>query len=358
MNKKITTLALVGVALLQTGCTEEQLAAVEKRPVQTIVADRTSLVEQRTAVGEIKPFQQSDLSFQVSGKIINRFANLGDLVKPGEVIARLDPRDYAKRLSAAQADLTAAEASFAEASSAEARQKKLLEKGVVARASYDTALRNRRSAEAALESARIAKSMAADQLSYTELKAEVNGVVTSIAAEAEQYVNPGQAVVSVAPKGGIDAVFSIAEAALQDGFFTLGGHVEITLLSDPSVTAKGTVREVSPKANSATRTFEVKVALANPPGQLMFGSSVTGEAVLSKRSGIALPGSAIFDDKGKPAVWVFDRTSESVSLKAVNVAQYDTEYAIVSHGIEQGDVIVTAGANQLRQGEKVRLLQE
>ena len=90
----------------------------------------------------------------------------------------------------------------------------------------------------------------------------------------------------------------------------------------------------------------------------MFGSSVTGEAVLSKRSGIALPGSAIFDDRGKPAVWVFDRTSESVSLKAVYVAQYDTDYAIVSRGIEQGDVIVTAGANQLRQGEKVRLLQE
>ena len=268
MNKKITILALVGVALLQTGCTEEQLAAVEKRPVQTIVADRTSLVEQRTAVGEIKPFKQSELSFQVSGKIINRFANLGDLVKRGEVIAKLDPRDYAKRLSAAQADLTAAEASFAEASAAEARQKKLLEKGVVARASYDTALRNLRSAEAALESAKIAKSMAADQLSYTELKAEINGVITSIAAEAEQYVNPGQAIVSVAPQGGIDAVFSVAEPALQDGFFTLGGHIEITLLSDTSVIANGTVREISPKADSATRTFEVKVAIANPPEQI------------------------------------------------------------------------------------------
>jgi RND family efflux transporter MFP subunit len=358
MKLKIGLLAAVAAATLLSGCKEEAQTIAEMRPVRTIVAGKTALVEQRTAVGEIRPYQQNDLSFQVSGKVIERLVNVGDLVKPGDVIARLDPQDYAKRLAAADADVAAAEASFVEARATEVRQRKLLEKGVIAKAGYDTALRNRKSSEAALESARIARAMAADQLAYTELKAETNGIVTAVAAEAEQFVNPGQVIVSIAPQGDVDAVFSVAEAALQDGFFTSGMDVTITILSDPGRTARGKVREVSPMADPATRTFEVKVALNNPPPKVMFGSSVSGEAVLRKQTGVTLPGSAIFDDKGIPAVWVVDQASEQVSLKKVQIAEFDTDKAIVSHGIDNGDVVVTAGANQLRQGEKVKLIKE
>lgn len=358
MTYKFGILAAVAAAALLSGCKEEAQTSIAMRPVRTVIADRTALVEQRTAVGEIRPHQQNDLSFQVSGKVIERHVNVGDLVKPGDVIAKLDPQDYAKRLSAADADVAAAEASFVEAQASEARQRRLLEKGVIAKAGYDTSLRNRKSSEAALESAKIARSMAADQLSYTELKAETNGIITALAAETEQFVNPGQVIVSIAPQGDVDAVFPIAEAALQDGFFTHGMDVAITLLSDPDKTARGKVREVSPMADPATRTFEVKVALTNPPPKLMFGTSVSGEVVLSKQTGVVLPGGAIFDDKGKPAVWVVDRTSEQVSLKPVQIAQFDTDKAIISHGIDNGDVVVTAGANQLRQGEKVKLIRE
>lgn len=358
MKLKITLLAAVAAAALLSGCKEDTQPVAETRPVRTIVAGKTALVEERTAVGEIRPHQQNDLSFQVSGRLIERLVSLGDLVKPGDVIARLDPQDYAKRLAAADADVAAAEASFVEARATEARQSELFEKGIVAKASHDTALRNRKSSEAALESAKIARAMAADQLAYTELKAESNGVVTAVAAEAEQFVNTGQVIVSIAPQGDVDAVFSVAEAALQEGFFTSGMDVSITLLSDPGKTAHGKVREVSPMADPATRTFEVKVALNNPPPKVMFGSSVSGEAVLRKQTGVALPGSAIFDDKGKPAVWIVDRASEQVSLKAVQIAQFDTDQAIISHGIDNGDVVVTAGANQLREGEKVKLIKE
>jgi RND family efflux transporter MFP subunit len=358
MKLKIGLLAAVAAATLLSGCKEEAQTITEMRPVRTVVAGKTALVEQRTAVGEIRPYQQNDLSFQVSGKVIERHVNIGDLVKPGDVIARLDPQDYAKRLSAADADVAAAEATFVEAQATEARQHQLFEKGVAAKAGYDTALRNRKSSEAALESAKIARAMAEDQLSYTLLTAETNGIVTAVGAEAEQFVNPGHVIVSIAPQGDVDAVFSVAEAALQEGFFTSGMDVTITLLSDPGKTARGKVREVSPMADPATRTFEVKVALNNPPPKVMFGSSVSGEAVLSKQTGVALPGSAIFDDKGKPAVWIVDRASEQVSLKKVQIAEFDADKAIISHGIDNGDVVVTAGANHLRQGEKVKLIKE
>jgi RND family efflux transporter MFP subunit len=358
MKLKIALLAAVASGALLSGCKEETQIITELRPVRTIVADKTALVAQRTAVGEIRPYQQNDLSFQVSGRVIERPVNIGDLVKPGDVIARLDPQDYAKRLSAADADVAAAEASFVEAQSTEARQRELLQKGVIAKAGYDTALRNRKSAEAALESAKIARAMAVDQLAYTQLKAETNGIVTAVAAETEQFVNPGQTIVSIAPQGDVDAVFSVAEAALQEGFFKQGMDVSVTLLSDPGKMARGKVREVSPMADPATRTFEVKVALNNPPPKLRFGSSISGEAVLSKQTGVALPGSAIFDDKGKPAVWIVDRASEQVSLKKVQIAEFDADKAIVSHGIDNGEVVVTAGANQLREGEKVKLIKE
>lgn len=355
-TEKLLPLAIL--AGLLAGCEEETQPVPELRPVRTILADAKPRTDERVAVGEVRPRQQSDLSFRIAGKVLSRHVNVGETVEKGELIARLDATDYSNRLKAAEADVRAAKAAYDEAVVTESRQRQLLDKGVATRASYDSAKKLLVSSEAALQSANIAVTMAVDQVNYSELRAELSGVVTAVGAEPEQVVNTGQMVVRLAPATAVDAVFAVAEAALQEHFFAANATVEVALLSDPKVIARGNVREVSPIADPATRTFEVKVTLKDPPAQMLFGSAVTGRVSISAKSGMELPSSAIFDSKGKPAVWVYEPASKAVSLKPVAIAELDEGRVVVAAGIAAGERVVTAGVNQLREGQEVRLVEE
>ena len=233
----------------------------------------------------------------------------------------------------------------------------MLAKGFTTRANHDATLKNLRSAEAKLKSATIAFAMAKDQLGYTELHAEFDGIVTATGAEAGQSVNVGQMVVRVADPQSRDAVFSIAEAAFANA---PGGkrppQVTVSLLSNPAITAIGTIREIAPMADAATRTFQVKVSLENAPDEMRFGASVAGRAEMGGTPVVVLPGDALFDKDGKPAVWVVTASS-AVELKPVTVARYETDRVVVSEGLAKGDRVVTAGVNRLREHEKVRIVE-
>jgi RND family efflux transporter MFP subunit len=133
-------------------------------------------------------------------------------------------------------------------------------------------------------------------------------------------------------------------------------EIVVSLLSNPAVTAIGVVREVSPVAEASTRTFQVKVSLADAPAEMRFGSSVAGRLNAKSTPVVVLPGSALFDKGGKPAVWVVGAASE-VELKPIAVARYEADRVIVSNGLAQGDVVVTAGVNRLRERQKVRIHQ-
>ena len=115
------------------------------------------------------------------------------------------------------------------------------------------------------------------------------------------------------------------------------------------------MREISPVADSTTRTYTVKVTLKTPPPQLRFGMSIGGRLKASSDPVVALPLSALFEKNGSPAVWVFDQASGSVALRPVTVARYETDTAVIAGGLAKGDVVVTAGINTLREGQKVRL---
>ncbi|RWX64037.1 efflux RND transporter periplasmic adaptor subunit [Mesorhizobium sp. M4B.F.Ca.ET.089.01.1.1] len=328
--------------------------APETKLVKAVEVTPVANADVRTAIGEIRPRLESDLGFRVSGKLIERMAEIGSTVKKGEVLARIDDQDYRNRLLSAEADVAAAQAVLVEASAAEARIGALLAKGFTTRASYDATLKNLRSAEAKLKSANIAFQMAKDQLGYTELHADFDGIVTATGAEAGQSVNVGQMVARVADPNSRDAVFSIAEAAFANTPDTRRPpKVTVSLLSNPAITATGTVREIAPVADAATRTFQVKVSLENAPAEMRFGASVGGRAEIASAPVVVLPGSALFDKDGKPAVWVVTATS-AVELRPVAVARYETDRVVVSDGLAKGDLVVTAGVNRLREHEKVR----
>ncbi|TIO71121.1 efflux RND transporter periplasmic adaptor subunit, partial [Mesorhizobium sp.] len=327
----------------------------EAKLVKAVTVKPAPQADSRLAIGEIRPQRESDLGFRLSGKLVQRTAAVGQMVRKGEVLARIEDQDYRNRLRSAEADVAAAQAVLVEASAAEVRLGALLAKGFTTRASYDATLKNLRSAQAKLDSAKIGLEMARDQLAYTELHADFDGVVTATGAEEGQLVNVGQMVVRIADPQARDAVFSIAEAAFSNG--RRAGHrpeIMVSLLSNPTISTSGVIREVSPVADAATRTFQVKVSLRNAPDEMRFGSSVAGRVNESSAPVVVLPGTALFDKDGKPAVWIVSASS-AVELKPVVIARYETERVVVSGGLAEGDVVVTAGINRLREHEKVRI---
>ena len=172
---------LLTLLVALAGCQPES-TPVEIRPVRTIVVDPRPLSDDRRAVGEVKPRYESDLSFRVTGKLVSRLVDVGATVRQGDTLATLDTQDYHNRLRSAEADVAASEAALVEARSTEGRLAKLLKNGWTPQANYDTALRNLRSAEAKLAAAQASLDLTRDQLNYTELKADFDGVITTVGA--------------------------------------------------------------------------------------------------------------------------------------------------------------------------------
>jgi len=339
--------------MVLVGCKPED-APTALRLVRTIVVDPKSIGEDRRAIGEVKPRYESDLSFRVAGKVLSRLVDVGAWVKQGDTLATLDTQDYQNRLRSAEADVSSAEAAFVNAQGTEARQAKLLKDGWTPKATYDTALQNLQAAEARLKAAKANLDLTRDQLNYTTLKAEFDGVITAVGAEAGQNVNAGQMVVKLARPDDKDGVFNIAETAFTDISKT---RLEVTVwpLSNPELAVDGVVREISPVADPVTRTYTIKVTLKNPPAQLRFGMSIGGRLKGDAALAVALPFSALFEKNGSPAVWVLDQQSSSLTLRPITVARYDPNTVIVAGGLSRGEIVVTAGVNTLTVGQKVRL---
>jgi RND family efflux transporter MFP subunit len=354
MYRKRLTLLLCTAACLLAACQEPQQEAHDIRAVRTMVADPQPIPDDRRAIGEVRPRHESELGFLVSGKIVARAVDVGAVVNRGDLIARVEDADYRNKLKAAEADYTAADAAIVESRSSEERARILLAQGSTTRVIYESAQKNLRSSEAKVESTKASLELARDQLRYTELRAEFDGVVTAIGAEVGQVVSSGKMIVKLAPPEAKDAVFAIAESVFGDGHTDAHPELSVSLLSHPDVTADGVVREISPIADPNTRTFQVKVTLKDPPDQMRFGASIVGRRKGTSAPSVVLPAGALFDKTGEPAVWVVEKSGE-LELKTVAVARYETDRVVISDGIAKGDVVVIAGVNRLRERQKVRI---
>lgn len=348
-----TFLALL-IAASVAGCEKPPPAAPEPRPVRTVTVERRTEGELVSLTGQVRAKYEPSLAFRVEGRMIERLVNIGDRVTAGQVVARLDPQDERNALRVAQANLQSAEAALTQARLTFARQEELLKNGWTPRAKFDDAQQALLSAQAQEDSDRAKLRIAQDQLTYAVLTADGPGAVTATGAQPGEVVHAGQMVVQVARDDGLDAVFDASEQMIRTG--PRDPLVEIALTLDPRVRATGRVREVAPQADSATRTFQVKVAISDPPEAMRLGSTVTGRIRLSQPPGTEVPASALTEANGHPAVWVVDPPSKIVSLRNVDVMQHEAASVLVSRGLETGDIVVTAGVQMLRPGQKVRLL--
>lgn len=347
--------AALALVLALAGCGEAPEAkAPEPRPVRTVTASSRTASDAVTLTGQVEAQNEAAYGFRISGRIIERLVNVGDRVKPGQVLARLDPQDEQNAVRSAQAALSAANANLSQTRNQYERQRQLLARGFTPRAQYEQAEQAFLNARSQVEDAEARLRMAEDRLGFTELKADSAGVVTQRRAEPGEVVQTGQPVVEVARQDGRDAVFEVPAALLS----SLPGDpvVEVTLAGDPAARATGRVREVAPQADPVTRTFRVRVGLIDPPEALRLGTTVIGRVVVDGGPVIELPASALTRLNDKPAVWVVDPKAQTVALRAVEVLRFTPATVTLSEGIKPSEIVVTAGVQALHPGQKVRLL--
>ena len=348
---RIIVAALIAASL--AGCEKSVAPAPQARPVRTVTVQGQAQGETVSLTGQVRAKDQVSLAFRLDGRMIERPVHVGDVLTAGDVVARLDPQNQQNTLRSAQASVSSAEAVLAQARLTFLRHQELLKDGATSQHEFDVAQQNFRTAEAQVSSAQAQLRIAQDQLSYTTLFADGPGAVTAVGAEPGEVVRAGQSIVQVAREGGRDAVFDVPEQLMRTG--PRDPLVEIALTNDPRVTATGRVREVAPQADSASRTFQVKVGITKPPEAMRLGATVTGRIKLSAPPGVELPASALTEANGHPAVWIVDPQSNTVSLRDVDVLRYDPSSVVISHGLDAGDIVVTAGVQTLHPGQKVRL---
>src|SRR3954468_5347085 len=347
-------LAGFALALLSACQPEADTAPPQVRPVRTVTVVKRDVGETVSFTGRIQAENEARLGFRIPGRMIERPINVGDHVEPGQVVARLEPHDELNALRTAQAGVAAAQARLNETQNIFERQKTLLARDIASRAQFEQAEATQKTARAQLDTAEAQLKAAKDRVSYTELRVDAAGTVVATGAEAGEGVQAGQMIVRVARKDGRDAVFDVPAQVLRSA--PSDPLITVNLTDDPTVTAVGRVREVSPQADPVTRTFEVKVGLTDPPAAMRLGSTVVGRMQLDTAAVIEIPATALTESDRRPAVWVVDPKSLTVSLRNVEVARNDPATVAISEGLDTGDIVVTAGTQALHPGQKTRLL--
>ena len=352
----MNALLILASLTLLSGCrSADEGPAAEVRPVRVTTIESRAIGDTVALTGTVQAQTEINQSFRIDGRLIERTVDIGDTVRPGQLLARLDPQNEDSGLQAARAQLAAAQAQLVEARNNHERMRDLVAENAVSRSAYDQAVALLQTAESQVEAVQASLDLAQNRLSYTRLFADVAGVVTARGAEPGEVVGAGRMVVQVAREGARDALFGVP-AQLKESA-PRNPDITVVLTSDPRVTAQGKVREVSPRADPVTGTFAVRVRLLNPPDAMRLGTTVTGRMQLASASGIEVPASALIRADGKVAVWVVDPKALTVSARTIEVQAQDPEKVRVRSGLNAGDLVVTAGVHALRPGQKVRLLE-
>jgi membrane fusion protein, multidrug efflux system len=361
--KPRNVLALSLIAAVLTGCNghdashDPAAAAAPVRPVLTEVVTPRDTIMFGPFAGTIEPRYQAQLGFQIPGRMVARDVTIGDIVRKGQRLAALDTIVTRFDLTRAEADLADARAQAENADAAEARTRRLMSGNSVAQATLDQAVAKRETARARVDQAQASLQKARDQMGYTELRAEFDGVVTQRLAEVGQVLSAGQGVVTVARPDVREAVVDIPEmhvgALPADGVFT------VALQSAPELTARGRVREIAPLAEAGTRSKRIRIALDNPGPAFRLGATINVALTRSVPSHVLLPASALLQEGGRKSVWVIAADGTSVTRRAVTVIAVrenaEDGRIAVADGLKAGDRVVVAGVHELKEGQAVRL---
>lgn len=354
--KNLSMLAiLLGAATLLGACGQPPAAPEEVRPVRTIVVTPGPVEAENVYAGEVRPRYESGLGFRVAGKLSARLINVGDTVKAGQVLARLDPKDLSLNEASSRANVAAQEAQFAVEKADLERYAKLLAQGFVSHAEYERQQTKFKAAEAQLASVRAQARVSANQTGYAELRADHDGTITAVEAETGQVVGAGQNVARLAWSGEMEIAVNVPENLIQD--LRVGQPVQVSLWTADGKIYPARLRELSSNADAATRTYAVRIALDKTPGEMKLGMTAN---VRIPHDGLPdmvhLPLSAWVEHAGVQGVWVLDAKAGVVNFRALRPAGVTGNEILIAEGLQPGEVVVTAGAPLLTPGQKVKPL--
>ncbi|WIT11859.1 efflux RND transporter periplasmic adaptor subunit [Paucibacter sediminis] len=351
------SLSVLG-ALLVVGCSKPAQAPEPERAVRTLVLASDSAGGTREYAAEIRARTESRLSFRVGGKLLQRRVNLGDVVKPGQVLAQLDAQDLVLAQEAAKAAVLAARVNRDQLGADYRRFIELKDQGFISAAELERRDSAFKAAQAQLEQARAQAGVQTNQAAYAMLVADTAGVITGVDAEPGMVVGPGTPIVRIAHDGPRDVVFSVPEdqVSLLRAATAVPGAFKVRLWGEGQQPRDISLRELAAAADPVTRTFQAKADVGKLDVKLGQTATVLLQSAVRSQV-LKLPLSAVLEQQGHATVWLLDAASMTVKSRQVQVAGADGNEVVVADGLKPGDEVVIAGVHVLTAGQKVRRYQ-
>ncbi|MCC8391106.1 efflux RND transporter periplasmic adaptor subunit [Paraburkholderia sp. MMS20-SJTR3] len=345
-------------AIVLCGCHHRDAAVPEARPVVALAVHPDGRIAGDSLPAQVQARYSTPLSFRVGGKIIERRVRIGDTVKAGQAVARLDPTDLQSNLVNARAQLDAAEHRLVFAKQQLERDEAQARANLISTAQLEQTQDAYASALAQRTSALAQMSLATDQLRYATLTADHDGVITSEDADTGQNIQATQAVYRLDWTGDIDIACDAPEATVNA--LAAGSRAHVTLPALPGKTFDASVREVSAAADPQSRTWRVKLTLTSPGPEVRLGMSANVTFEAASNAGAAqsytLPVTALFHRGEQPAVWVARTGSDTLELRPVTIGRYDERTVLVDSGLHDGDRVVLQGVHAVSAGEHVQVV--
>ncbi|TSE14113.1 efflux RND transporter periplasmic adaptor subunit [Mesorhizobium intechi] len=345
---------LVVAALALAGCSQEKAEVKEIiRPVKVVEIAQAHDTRMLSYSGSVRARTESALAFRVNGKITERLVDIGQHVAPGDVLARIDPTDYDLSVKSAQAALDAAERQVETTELARKRAEQLFAKNFAPKSQLEQATLTHDQAVATRDSARSSLDQAKNQVGYTDLKADRDGIVTAVNADVGQVVGSGTPVVTVAVDGEKEVLIAVPEMEIAE--FKPGKLVKAGFWSDSALALDGKVREVAGSADPQSRTFAVRVSLPDDPRVLLGMTANIEASAANEKQLVSIPLSALAEKDSQSIVWTVDRDADTVHARPVKVAKFAADGVRVAEGLKPGDVVVAAGTQFMTENLKVKL---
>ena len=354
-NRILLSLAL---AVPLAACGEDPPPVAEQiRPIRTFTVTEVASGQMRRFSGVIEASDSSSLSFQVGGNVLEVLVNQGDQVTGGQRLAVLDQEPYQLDVKAAEADQEQARAVAGERKAEFGRQATLYEQGWVARARYDTAQRDARSAETRVGYTVARLNLAQRDLRNTVLAAPFDGFISSRTIDPFVEVQAGQELFQIDAEGGFEAAIGVPETSISE--ITLGMPVSVNIpqLDEP---LEAIITEIGSAAGRGN-VFPVQAALVAPPPTIRTGMTAEASILLARQNeeaGYLVPLSAVAagDRTNEGFVFVYDRETSTVKRTLVKAGTALEGNVLAVTGINAGDILASAGVNFLIDGQRVELL--
>ncbi|MPR07332.1 efflux RND transporter periplasmic adaptor subunit [Microvirga tunisiensis] len=346
---------ILGITVALAGCqATPQEAAKPVRPVLVQSVAFTPQTPERTFVATIRPRVESDLGFRVPGKVARRLINVGDAVKVGQVLATLDATDLRLQREQAEAEVKAASAALKQAEAELQRILTLRGQGWSTTATFDRQQAVTEEARGRMARAERGLLLAANALSYAALTADIDGVVTATQIEPGHVVDTDKVAIRIARLSEKEAVIAVPEAQIAA---VRTGVASLSLWSIPDKRYQATLRELSPSADPATRTYLARFSIPTADEPMQFGMTATvtiGETAAAEV--VRLPLTSLHNQGDGPAVWVIGADGRPV-LRPVMVAAYQSRDVLITQGVGDGERVVVLGAQKLDPGQRVRIVE-